>query len=153
MKRILPLSLLLPLAACASRGVLPGPPAPLPAESADRAPLVLRVEGVVVDRYGYAVPDASVTVRVGSPERADAVDGCPSATYFPTRTRTTPLGRFDLVVEAGRRAPFHACIEVEAIPPPRSGLVERAVVVPSAAFEPVGADGVPRTIRVRVDVL
>ena len=126
-------------------------PAPLPAESATAAPVGLRVEGVVTDRWGYLVPDAWVTVRVGSPHQDSAGDpDCDDASHLPTRTRTTPLGEFSVLVEAGRRPPFRACVEVEALPPAGSGLRESAVAVPSASFTAAGAAGAGEMLRVHV---
>lgn len=138
--------------ACAGSRVLPPEPSPLPPESAHAAPLALRVSGVVFDRWGYAVPDASVTVRVGSPAGTPGADpACPDASHLPTRTRTSPTGEFSVVVEAGRREPFEACLEVEALPPARSPWRENRMVVPVAPFHPAGPDGEPtRSVGVRV---
>lgn len=126
-------------------------PEPLPPESPTAAPVGLRVDGVVTDRWGYRVPDAWVTVRVGSPQqdlRGD--DDCRDASHLPTRTRTTPMGEFSVVVDAGHRASFHACVEVEALPPAGTDLRESAVAVPSAPFTAAGAAGSGDVLRVHV---
>lgn len=145
-----PLVLLLAVAgtACAGSRILPPEPDPLPAESPELPPLALGVEGIVMDRWGYVVPNASVTVRVGSPGEPDAE--CAGASHLPTRTRTSPTGRFAVVVEAGRRPPFRACLEVEALPPPSLPWRDNTVVVPSAAFAPGGAGGATEVVQVRV---
>ena len=134
--------------ACAGSRILPPEPDPLPAESPDLPPLALGVEGIVIDRWGYVVPNASVTVRVGSPGEADP--DCAGASHLPTRTRTSPTGRFAVVVEAGRRPPFRACLEVEALPPPSLPWRENSVVVPSAAFAPLAAASPAEVVQVRV---
>ncbi len=129
-------------------------PEPLSPESPDAVPVGLRVDGVVTDRWGYAVPDALVTVRVGSPH--DDLRGdpdCDDASHLPTRTRTSTLGEFSVVVEAGRREPFLACVEVEALPPAGMGLRESAVAVPSASFTVGGAAGSGEVLRVHVVLL
>lgn len=126
-------------------------PEPLPPETATAARVGLRVDGVVTDRWGYTVPDAWVTVRVGSPRQDLRGDpDCDDASHLPTRTRTTPLGEFSVTVEAGRREPFLACVEVEALPPAGSGLREGAVAVPSAPFTAAGAAGSGEVLRVHV---
>ena len=126
-------------------------PEPLPPESPAAVPIGLRIDGVVTDRWGYTVPDAWVTVRVGSPNadlRGDS--DCDDASHLPTRTRTTATGDFTVVVEAGRRPPFLACVEIEALPPGSRGLREGAVVVPSAPFTAAGAAGGGDALRVHV---
>jgi len=135
--------------ACARAGLDPVEPAPLPAESPAAAPIAMRVEGVVTDRWGYVVPHAWVTVRVGSPHPAGASDpGCAGATHLPTRTRSSPTGEFSVEVEAGRRPPFHACLEVEVLPPRGLPWRENRVIVPSVAFAPANQASEP--VRVRV---
>lgn len=146
--------LLLALAQVACGAINLREPEPLPPESASAAPVGLRVEGVVTDRWGYTVPDAWVTVRVGSPHtdlRGDPE--CRDASHLPTRTRTTVTGYFEVVVEAGRREAFLACVEVEALPPAGSGLRESAVAVPSARFTAAGAAGTGEVLRVHVVLL
>lgn len=149
MTRIASLGAALVLSACGAINLRE--PEPLPPESATAAPVGLRVDGVVTDRWGYTVPDAWVTVRVGSPHQDLRGDpDCRDASHLPTRTRTTPLGEFSVLVEAGRRAPFLACVEVEALPPAGSGLREGAVAVPSARFTAAGAAGSGEVLRVHV---
>ena len=133
------------------RTFVPPEPGPLPPESAAAPPLALRVEGVVIDRWGYVIPNAWVTVRVGSPNQgaSEEVD-CSGASHLPTRTRTSPTGEFGVVVEAGRRPPFRACLEVEALPPRGLPWRENTTIVPSAPFAPVGPAGATETVRVRV---
>ena len=129
-------------------------PEPLPPASETAAPVGLRVEGVVTDRWGYTVPDAWVTVRVGSPHEDLRGDpDCDDASHLPTRTRTSVVGEFSVVVEAGRRAPFLACVEVEALPPAGTGLRESTVAVPSAPFTAAGAAGGGEVLRVHVVLL
>ena len=124
-------------------------PDPLPPESAALPPLALRVEGIVIDRWGYVIPNAWVTVRVGSPNDGASEDvDCAGASHLPTRTRTSPTGEFAVVIEAGRRAPFRACLEIEALPPRGLPWRENTIVVPSAPFEPVGS--AVETVLVRV---
>ena len=127
------------------------PAAPLPPEI-PAAPLVAaRVEGVVTDRWGYIVPDTWITVRVGSPHAGGAGDpDCEGAAHLPTRTRGGVTGEFAVVVQAGQRAPFHACLEVEALPPPNTGLRENRRVVPSVAFTHPAASGAGEPVRVHI---
>ena len=133
-------------------GVLaPKPVAPLPPEGAGAAHVGVRVEGVVTDRWGYIVPDTWVTVRVGSPQTsAEGDPDCPGAVHLPTRTRGGATGEFAVVVDGGRRTPFLACLEVEALPPPNTGLRESRAIVPSAAFTLDGATGGGDVVRVHV---
>lgn len=137
--------------ACAPGALSPREPAPLPPESPTAAPVGLRVEGVVTDQWGYTVPDAWVTVRVGSPHHDLSGDAdCDDATHLPTRTRTSPTGEFAVLVDAGRRAPFLACVEVEVLPPAAFRLRENAIVLPSEAFTAAAAAGGGSPTRVRV---
>lgn len=132
---------------CARPSILPPEPEPLPAESSGAAHVGVAVEGVVTDRWGYVVPDAWVTVRVGSPGRDDPE--CADASHLPTRTRTSPTGRFAVVVDAGPRPAFDACLEVEALPPRGLRLRENRTVVSSAHFAPIDAL-VAQPVAVRV---
>lgn len=141
------------VAGCVPGAFRPVRPEPLPPESAELPPVGVRVEGVVMNRWGYAVADASVTVRVGAPTDDLAGDPeCSGASHVPTRTRTTPMGQFAVAVEAGRRPPFLACLEVEAIPARGLGYHENRVIVPSAAFTTAGAAGGGEVVQVRVFV-
>ena len=125
--------------------------APLPPETMGGAHVGVRVEGVVTDRWGYVVPDAWITVRVGSPQiEVQGDPECAGAVHLPTRTRTSPIGEFAVVVDGGRRRPFLACLEVEALPPARLDLRENRVIVPSAPFTTAGATGAGEPVRVRV---
>lgn len=143
--------LLIGITPACGRTFLPPEPDPLPPESADAAPLALAVEGVVIDRWGYVIPNAWITVRVGSPLEGGAEDAeCADASHLPTRTRSAPTGEFGVVIEAGRRAPFRACLEVEALPPRGLPWRENAVVVPGAPFQPIGPGGETEVVRVRV---
>ena len=142
-------SLLLLAAACGACATLRLPDAaPLPPEDAAAAPVGVRVEGIVTDRWGYLVPDAWITVRVGSPGIDDG--DCANASHLPTRTRSTSIGEFSVIVEAGRRQSFSACLEVEALPPRNRGLRENSAIVPSAPFTPEGAAGGGDVVRVHV---
>lgn len=143
MRGALVLTLVL-LAGCARSAFTPREPDPLPAESSALPPVALRVEGVVTDRWGYVIPNAWITVRVGSPNQgASAEVDCSGASHLPTRTRTSPTGEFAVVVEAGRRPPFRACLEIEALPPRGLPWRENTVVVPSAAFGRLTDSGTP----------
>lgn len=140
------------LTSCGSRALLPPEPEPLPAESSEAAPVAVRVTGVVTDRWGYVVPNAWITVRVGSPNEgaSEAID-CRGASHLPTRTRSSPTGGFDVVVEAGRRPPFRACLEIEALPPAGLRLRENTVVLPSALFTAASeVDGAARAVGVHI---
>ena len=132
---------------CRSSSFLPPEPDPLPAEASAAPRVGVAVEGIVTDRWGYVVPDAWVTVRVGSPGRVDG--DCADASHLPTRTRTSPTGRFAVIVDAGHRPAFDACLEVEALPPRGLRLRENRAVVPSARFGPIDATGAqPVAVRV-----
>ena len=137
------------LVACGS--LSPRDPQPLPPTVPGAAHVGVRVEGVVTDRWGYVVPNAWVTVRAGSPHAAGAHDAdCDGASHLPTRTRTSPTGEFSVVVDAGPREPFHACLEVEALPPPSFGLRENAFVLPNVTFTTAGAAGGGDAVRAHV---
>ena len=137
--------------ACGCSLVTPPRAEPLPPESAGAAHVGVRIEGVVITRWGYVVPDAWVTVRVGSPHTEGAAEGdCEGASHLPTRTRSAPTGEFGVVIDAGPRAPFLACLEIEALPPRRLGLRENSTVVPSVAFTRAGATGGGDVVQVRV---
>ena len=153
MKRYRTLALVALSAGCSGGPFRPAEPDPLPAETTSPA-VGLRVEGVVTDRWGYVVPDAWITVRVGSPNDGSALPtDCAGATHLPTRTRSSAMGRFAVTVEAGRRPPFSACLEIEALPPRGFGLREDQVVVPSATFTPEGATGGGEPVRVHIVLL
>lgn len=144
--------LLLAALACAPSG---SEPAPAPASdatgdaTADGPPVrpanAIQVVGVVTNLYGYTVEGASVTVRVGEPRAVGAAPDveCDGASNWPAPTRTGPTGRFTVPVRAGVGPRFQACLEVEALPPPRARLQERTVVVPAVVFSPPGPDGAP----------
>ena len=145
---LLAFALALASAGCSRLG--PREAVPLPPERPGAAAVGVRVEGVVIDRFGYAVPDAWVTVRVGSPTTDAGDPECAGATHLPTRTRSAPTGEFAVVIEAGPRQPFLACLEIEALPPPAFGLRENTVIVPSAAFTTAGAAGSGAVVSARI---
>ena len=141
--------LLLTVAACST--LVQRASAPLPPVTMGATHVGVRVQGVVTDRWGYAVPDAWVTVRVGMPvPGASGDEACAGASHLPTRTRTSPLGEFDVIVDAGARRPFLACLEIEALPPSSYGLRENRAVVPDAAFTTAGAAGGGDVVQARV---
>ena len=142
-----PLALVL-LAGCGS--MRDQPAAPLPQEIAGAPQVAVRVEGVVTDRWGYIVPDTWITVRVGSPNAGAPDEDCEGASHLPTRTRGGVTGEFAVVVLAGQRAPFNACLEVEALPPPNTGLRENRRIVPSVAFTREAAGGAGEPVRVHI---
>lgn len=136
------------LAGCASMREQPA--APLPQEIEGAPMVAARVEGVVTDRWGYIVPDTWITVRVGSPGTGAPDEDCEGASHLPTRTRGGVTGEFAVVVQAGQRAPFNACLEVEALPPANTGLRENRRVVPSVAFTHAAAGGAGEAVRVHI---
>lgn len=151
------------IAACGgepARAPGPGGPAEQAAapdgEAGARGANVLHVAGYVTDLYGYVVPNASVTIRVGEPRPVGSAPDrdCRNATNWPHPTRTGPTGAFALNVDAGAGRAFQACLEIEARPPPRSRLRERILVVPAAVFRPAAPNGAPQdTAFVRVPLL